>query len=122
MQSRTFIVVLVVCLLVLSMSAFAGEKLGIANSRSIRLSSNTRIGDVLLPPGEYQVKHVMEGENHIMVFTKTGNEKPTGQVKCSLVSLPEKAQHTSRTYSVNSANEQVLKELVFAGDTAKHVF
>ena len=122
MQSRTFMVVLVACLLVLSISAFAGEKLGIQDSRSITFSSNMRIGDALLTPGDYQVKHVMEGENHIMVFTKAGNEKPTARVKCSLVPLQEKATRSTRTYKVNAANEQVLQELEFAGDTAKHVF
>jgi len=122
MQSKTLLMILVGCWLALTMTAFAGERLGIANSRSITISSNTRIGDLLLTPGKYQVKHVMEGENHIMVFTKAGKEQATGQVKCYLVPLPEKARHSARTYSVNSAHEQVVKELIFAGDTAKHVF
>jgi hypothetical protein len=38
------------------------------------------------------------------------------------VQLGKKADKTSTVYQVNAANEQVLQELVFAGDRSKHVF
>jgi hypothetical protein len=43
-------------------------------------------GDVVMPQGDYEVKHVMEGENHIVVVNKLGGGKAASfRVKCSLV-------------------------------------
>jgi hypothetical protein len=44
------------------------------------------------------------------------------KAKCQLVQLGGKADQTRTVYALNSANERVRQELVFAGDTAKHVF
>jgi len=39
-----------------------------------------------------------------------------------LVPLGEKAKTTEKKYVLNAANEQVMQEIVFRGDSAKHVF
>ena len=123
MQMLKVLVLVVVCVLMVAVVASAGENLGIANSQRISFTGNVRIGDVLLPQGDYEIRHVMEGENHIMVFKKVGGGKPVeARVKCSLVPLTEKSKTTEKKYTLNAANEQVLQELVFRGDSAKHVF
>jgi hypothetical protein len=43
-------------------------------------------------------------------------------VKCQLVPLQEKAPQTEVLYGHDEKNEDVLQELIFRGDTAKHVF
>jgi hypothetical protein len=43
-------------------------------------------------------------------------------VKCTLVPLPQKAAADQTIYQLNASNERVLQELVFRGDSAKHVF
>ncbi|MGC2197431.1 MAG: hypothetical protein WA628_22345 [Terriglobales bacterium] len=123
MQSSKMTVLFVVCVLMLTVVASAGDKLGIANNQTINFTGNVRIGDVLLPPGDYEVRHQMEGQNHVMIFHKLGTRKPVeARVKCSLVPLPEKSNQTAKTFVVNAANEQVLQGIVFRGDSAKHVF
>jgi hypothetical protein len=123
MQTLKALVLVVVCVLMVAVLASAGENLGIANSQRISFSGNVRIGDAVLPQGDYEIKHVMEGTDHIMVFQRVGSGKPvTARVKCSLVQLSEKSKTTEKRYTVNAANEQVLQELVFRGDSAKHVF
>ena len=123
MRMLKTLVLVVVCVLMVAMVASARENLGIANSQRISFSGNVRIGDVVLPQGDYEVKHVMEGSDHIMVFQRVGSGKPvTARVKCSLVPLAEKSKTTEKRYTVNAANEQVLQEVVFRGDSAKHVF
>ena len=123
MQSSKIVVLALISVLALAVLATAGNKFGVADLRSINFTGNVRIGDVLLPQGEYEVRHVMEGENHVMVFYKLGAGKPVeARVKCTLVPLPQKADQTQKSYEVNAANEQVLREIVFRGDTAKHVF
>jgi hypothetical protein len=123
MQTLKALVLVVVCLLMVAVVASAGENMGVANSQRVSFTGNVRIGDVLLPQGDYEIKHVMEGENHIMVFKKLGGGKAVdARVKCSLVPLTEKSKTTEKKYTLNAANEQVLQELVFRGDSAKHVF
>ena len=123
MQTLKALVVVVVCVLMVAVVALAGENMGVANSQRITFTGNVRIGDVLLPQGDYEIKHVMEGTDHIMVFRKLGGGKDvTARVKCSLVPLGEKSKTSEKRYTLNAANEQVLQELVFRGDTAKHVF
>jgi len=43
------------------------------------------------------------------------------KVKCTLVPLGQKAQQSQTIYQV-AGNERIVQELVFRGDTAKHVF
>jgi hypothetical protein len=44
------------------------------------------------------------------------------KVKCTLVPLGKKADHNEEIYQVDASNQRVLQELVFSGDTSKHVF
>jgi hypothetical protein len=82
-----------------------------------------RVGDTLLPKGDYEIRHTMKGEEHIMVFRQMRTSKPIEvSAKCTLVPLPEKASDTQTFYVMNAANERVLQELVFKGDSVKHVF
>lgn len=123
MQTSKMLVLVVIGVLMVAVLASAGNKMGVADTQRISFTGNVRIGDVVLPQGDYDVKHVMEGENHIMVFSRLGPGKPASfRVKCSLVPLGEKAKSTEKKYVLNAANEQVMQEIVFRGDSAKHVF
>ena len=57
-----------------------------------------------------------------MVFQAVNHKVQDVKAKCQLVRLGKKADQTRTVYEVNAANERVLQELVFAGDTSKHVF
>ena len=93
------------------------NQFGVANTQIVSFDQPIYVGSVLLPKGDYQVTHTMEGANHIMVFSQLHSPKRAeARVKCTLVPLPEKI------YIHNAANEHVLQELVFRGDSAKHVF
>ncbi len=108
-------------LLFLSVVAMAsGNKLGINDVRHVKFDAPVRIGTDVLPAGEYVVRHTMQGEEHIMAFERA-NRKEVYKVKCTLVPLTEKADADRALYTVTSS-EKVLRELIFRGDTAKHVF
>ena len=86
-------------------------------------SEKIRVADTLLPKGDYEIRHVMEGSDHIMVFRQLGAKTPVQvRAKCTLVPLAEKAAGSQQQYALNAANERVLQELIFKGDHAKHVF
>lgn|ERR1700758_105502 len=115
-------VTLLVCMLALVSFAVAGNNLGIHDTGKLVLANPTRVGGTLLPAGEYTVRHTMEGQDHVMVFQAANHKVQDVKVKCQLVQLGKKADQTRTVYQLNAANERVLQELVFAGDTAKHVF
>jgi len=124
MRSYTILVLAVMCALALGVFATAeNNKYGVTDVAKITFSGPVRIGDAQLPAGEYEVRHTMEGENHIMVFRQLHVTNPAEvHVKCTLVPLSQKAERTAKTYTVNASNEEVVQEIVFRGDTAKHVF
>jgi len=114
---------ILVCVFMLAAVSAAENQLGIRDTYKVSFTEKVRVADTLLPQGTYEIRHVMEGSDHIMVFRQLGTKKPVEvRAKCTLVSLSTKADRDERIYVVNAANERVLQELVFKGDTAKHVF
>jgi hypothetical protein len=125
MRIMKIMTLVALCVLCASVLLTAGEnKMGVADSRQLKFETPMRIGTTLLPAGDYKVLHTMEGTEHIMVFKQLhAKENPLEiRVKCSLVPLAAKADQTQQIFVINAAKERVLHELVFRGDTAKHVF
>jgi acyl-CoA hydrolase len=124
MRTIKFLSVIALLVMALVAIATAGQnKFGVADLQKINFLDPIRVGDTVLPQGSYEVRHVMEGDTHIMLFKQLGVNKPAeARVKCTLVQLGAKADQTQKIYAVNSNNERVLRELIFKGDLAKHVF
>ncbi len=115
---KTILLLLIV--LVAGAVAMAANQYGVADKRQVTFHDPVRIGDTLLPAGEYTVVHQMQGDEHIMVFT--GKKKLGARVKCTLAPLTAPAPRTEFGYSVNAAKEHVLTRMVFQGDRAEHRF
>ena len=117
-------VVMAVCVLGLSLLAVAGQnQFGVSDSRKVSFTSPMKVGNVLLPQGDYLVLHTMEGQDHVMIFKQLNTKKPAeARVKCQLVTLASKAPRDEQIYLVNGADVRVLHSLVFRGDSAQHVF
>jgi len=116
--------VVAICVLGLSLLASASQnEFGVADTRNVTFSEPMRVGEVLLPKGDYQVLHIMDGTQHIMVFKQQHAKQPVeARVHCQLVPLQKKAERMEMAYGLNAANERVLHRLVFQGDSAQHVF
>ena len=115
--------VILLCVFILGAASAADNQMGIKDSYSVSFSEKVRVADTLLPQGNYEIRHVMEGSDHVMVFRQLGTKKPVEvRAKCTLVPLSAKAGKDEKIYTLNAANERVLQELVFKGDSAKHVF
>jgi hypothetical protein len=104
--------------------AFAGQnQFGVADVYKVNFAEKTIVADTQLPSGNYEIRHVMEGSDHIMVFKQVGVKNPVEvRAKCTLVPLADKAADNQKIYELNAANVRVLHELIFKGDRAKHVF
>ena len=110
------------CVLALAATAVAGpNSMGVRDVNKVTFNASMRVGAVVLPAGDYVVRHTMEGQDHVMVFQQVRG-KDEFKVKCTLVPLPQKAEHNQTVFELTSGNERVLHELEFRGDSAKHVF
>ena len=116
-------ILIVMCIFILGAVSAAENKVAIPDTYQVKFSENVRVADTLLPKGNYEIRHVMEGSNHIMVFRQLGTKKPAEvRAKCTLVPLGAKATESQTIYVLNAANQRVLQELVFKGEDARHVF
>ena len=123
MRLLRVLAVLVIGLLAVTLTASASQKeFGVSDAARVKFATPVRVGASLLPAGEYIVRHTMEGTEHVMVFKLANGKGAEIKAKCSLIQLGNKADQTRTVYEVNASNERVLRELVFRGDTAKHVF
>jgi hypothetical protein len=116
-------ILIVLCFGMLSSVLIAENSMGISDKYQVSFVEKVRVADTVLPKGNYEIRHVMEGSDHIMIFRQLNTRKPIEvRAKCTLVPLNERASDDQRIYTLNAANERVLHELIFKGDTAKHVF
>lgn len=85
---------------------------------AMTLTTPLRVGTTLLKPGNYVFQHKVEGEDHIVIFQRAGNE--VARVKCTLEPLSEKAKRTA-LYTHEEAGEGVLDAVEVEGENVKHV-
>ncbi len=125
MRSRKITGVFIFIFILLSavMVVAAPKQTGVPGTYHVTFTEAIRVADTLLPKGNYEIEHVMQGSEHIMVFRHVGSSQVAEvRAKCTLVPLPQKAAQNETHYMLNAANERVLQELVFRGDSVKHVF
>ena len=112
-----------ILLVILGGFAVAKENtLGIHEISHVKFETTVRIGANVLPAGEYTIRHTMEGQEHVMVFKRDNGKKEQFKAKCTLVRLDKNAPHDQVVYQITADNQRVVQELVFRGDSAKHVF
>jgi hypothetical protein len=122
-MSKFKLVLISLAVLAMAITAAAAMKdFGVADQRNVTFYQPVRIGAVLLPAGVYVVKHTMQGEEHIMVFTRKGKPQVEAKLKCTLQPLPYKATQNMAGFRQNEKQEKVLSWLEFSGDKAQHVF
>ena len=86
---------------------------------SITLYDSTKVGTTMLPRGTYKAQHLVDGDNHVLVFKDEGN-KEKARVNCTIEKLGSKSADTEYYTDKNDAGENVLQSVVFAGDRYKH--
>jgi hypothetical protein len=94
----------------------------VADVARVNFAAPIHVGDALLPAGDYEVRHTMVGEDHVMVFKQLGGKSVEIKAKCHLVPTKERADQNQTIYLLNAADERVLQRLIFKGDMAEHQF
>src|ERR1700757_3669599 len=121
MRSLKGLSILLCVLMTVVLATAKTNSMGVSDVSHVTFVATVRVGTIVMPAGDYVVRHTMEGENHVMVFQRA-HSKDVFKVKCTLVPLPNKAQRNETVYELSAGNERILQELVFQGDTAQHVF
>ncbi len=87
----------------------------IGKKAEVHFTAQVKAGDAVLKPGMYQVQHVMEGGDHVIVF------KEMGRIKCKVEPVTRKVSNTKITLRTNAAGEKEIAEVQVAGETFKHL-
>ena len=108
------------------------ETLRVGKKGEIHLDSPVRAGDALLKPGMFRVQHVVEGEDHVLIFREvsmvagyrmgsTPVGKEVARVKCKVEPADKKMSNTKIYLRTNAAGEKEIAEVQVAGENVKHL-
>ncbi len=87
--------------------------------KTVVIYSDTKVGDTVLPKGEYDVKHVLEGTENVLVFTSARKEY---RFKCQLRPTADKVDAVALQFHTNADGSRSLVSVTFPGDASAHVF
>ncbi|HLY66774.1 MAG TPA: hypothetical protein VKU60_14670 [Chloroflexota bacterium] len=121
MSQKRMIAALLAVIAVFACTLLAKDNpMSVADRQNITFTAPTLVGGTLLPAGNYNVIHQMNGQTHVMFF-KAVSGKAEAKANCNIVPLKAKAERTEQRYTTNAKNERVLQEMTFAGEKATHV-
>ena len=69
-------ILIVLCFGMLSSVLIAENSMGISDKYQVSFVEKVRVADTVLPKGNYEIRHVMEGSDHIMIFRQLNTRKP----------------------------------------------
>lgn len=109
-----------------------GQALTAGKKGEVHFTTAVKAGDALLKPGMYQVQHVVEGDDHVIVFkemempaayrmSNTPVGKEVARIKCKVEPVDKKAGNTKITLQANDKGEKEITEVQVAGEAFKHL-
>ena len=109
-----------------------GKDVIIGKKGQVHFDAQVKAGDTVLKPGMYQVQHVMEGSDHVIVFNEVGMQagykmgntplgKEVARIKCKVEPVTKKVSNTKITLRTNAAGEKEIAEVQVAGEAFKHL-
>lgn len=98
----------------------------------LRLSDPVWAGNVRLKDRMYHVKHVVEGDKHVLVFKSVRlragymeglmwEGKEVARLECRVESVTKSVSNTKVKFGRNAAGERVIEEIQIAGEKVKHI-
>lgn len=98
----------------------------------LRISEPVWAGDIKLKSGMYHVKHVFDGDKHVLVFKSVAllagykessmfEEKEVARMECRVEAVARSTSNTKMLLGRNAARESIIEEIQIAGEKVKHV-
>lgn len=103
-----------------------------AKGGKFHISSSVLVGPTLLKSGMYRVQHVIEGNDHVIIFrvirmnkykNPMGNERlgeEVARVKCSVEPASKKWRHTKLIVDHNATGQRVVEAVQIKGENVLH--
>ena len=112
--------------------AGASQELRIGKSGIVTFSEQTRVGDMVLEPGRYEIKHRVAGSDHFIHFTKLTKANPyyrsgdtpvahPGEIKCALELLAKKAEYSKYMMTREGSGYRITR-IEIRGENVAHLF
>jgi hypothetical protein len=129
--------VMVTGMLLLSITAASAadeQAVKVGKKGEMMFGQDTRVGDLTLKAGHYQMQHRVDGSDHMIHFTElkgvhrdpyyesgaTGTAHP-GEVKCRLEPMSVKAKQTAVSMSTEGGVRRITR-IEIKGENVAHVF
>lgn len=110
----------------------SGQEVIIGKKGQLHFTTQVKAGDTILKPGMYQVQHVTEGSDHVIIFKEVGMQagykmgntpvgKEVARIKCKVEPVTKKVSNTKITLRTNAAGEKEIAEVQVADEAFKHL-
>ena len=104
----------------------------IGKKGEVHFNVQVKAGNTLLKPGMYQVQHVTEGSDHVLIFKemempagyKMGNTpvgKEVARIKCKVEPVAKKVGNTKITLRTTADGVKEIADVQVAGEAFKHI-
>lgn len=118
-----------------SLPLFAQQEqaIRVGKKGDFHLNAPVRVGDTVLKAGMYQVQHVAEGGDDVILFreiimgyrSNMGNQrlgKEVARVKCRVEPTASEWKNTKLILRANATNGKEAAEVQIKGEKVKHMF
>lgn len=123
---------LMTSLMFVNVAAAADQQtIKVGKKGEILLDQETKLGDITLKPGYYQVQHREKGTDHFIQFVNFrpahhrwqawSGDPGIGGVQCKLETLPAKASQTVVVVDTAGGEHRVVR-VEIAGENVTHLF
>jgi hypothetical protein len=110
----------------------SGKDVLIGKKGVFHFTAVVKVGNVALQPGMYQVQHLEEGSDHVLVFKEVGMQagyrhgntpvgKEVARVKCTVEPVSKKVSNTKLTLRTSTKGEREVAEVEVGGELFKHI-
>lgn len=120
-RSHAGLICVGILLLLSTTAATAGNKHSVAENQMVVFNTPIRIGGTLIDAGSYDVRHLMRGKEHIMVFSLQSSHEEVIRARCTLVPVNFRITQTEIGVVRDPAGQLELVRMQFKGDRALHM-
>ena len=109
------------------------QAIRVGKKGDFHLNASIRVSDTVLKEGMYQIQHVAEGGNDVIIFreilmgyrSNMGNQrlgKEVARVKCRIEPTANEWKNTKLILRANATGEKEVLQVQIKGEKVKHLF
>lgn len=128
-RNKCFSLIAAIVVVLSAISHAQSDHMKVGNTGHLTLKHETRVGNALLPAGDYQVRHNLSMDRHFVMFTRIvkrnspdypNDYEVVADALCTTESLGSSVKTTSAEFG-SGASPQLIR-LRIRGENVVHVF